>query len=218
MEVFRDLYVHGDREQVAAVIAEVEHSLTGGWTRDSAAEAGMRSVAGAGSVTYCFSCTKEAGRPAATLFLVEKEPGLFYVSNVVPCQQHQLSYQEYNAILEEFSERLLRPLSERAGLRVELTATQADLGNWLSEEAAERLRRFSASANKSTGSSHPSDRERWNDFVVAAHRDRSSLSASTLRRWLTEVEGWPPEVANQLAIEYEYGRELLAFSEGRRSA
>jgi hypothetical protein len=136
----------------------------------------------------------------------------------VPCHQHQLSYQEYNAILEEFSERLLRPHSERVGLRVELTETQADLDDWLSAEAAERLRRFSACANKSTGASHASDRERWNDFVVAAHRDRSSLSASTLRRWLIEVEGWPPEVASQLAIEYNYGRELLAFSEGRRSA
>jgi hypothetical protein len=189
MEVFRDLYLHGDREQVAAAIAEVERSLPGGWTRDSVAEAGMRSVARAGPITYCFSCTQEAGRPAATVFLAEKEPGLFYVSNVVPRQQHQLSYREYNAILEEFYEHLLRHHSERLGLRVELTATQADLSNWLSPPAAERLRKFSASANKSTGASHPADRERWNDFVVAAHRDRGSLSASTLRRWLIEVEG-----------------------------
>jgi hypothetical protein len=53
MEVFRDLYLHGDREQVAAVIAEVERSLTGGWTRDSVAEAGMRSFATANFVIYC---------------------------------------------------------------------------------------------------------------------------------------------------------------------
>ena len=33
-----------------------------------------------------------------------------------------------------------------------------------------------------------------------------------LRRWLVEVEDWPPEVAEQLAVEYEYGRELLAFA------
>jgi hypothetical protein len=217
MEVFRDLYLHGDREQVAAVIAEVERSLTGGWTRDSVAEEGMRSLM-AGSVTYCFFCTREAGRPGARVFLAEKEAVLFYVSNVVPYQQHQLSYREYNAILEEFCERFLLPHAERAGLRVELTATQADLSNWLSPPVAERLRKFSLCANKSTGSSHPSDRERWNDFVVAAHRDHSSLDAYTLRRWLIEVEGWPPEVAARLALEYEYGRELLAFSEGRRSA
>jgi hypothetical protein len=218
MEIFRDLYIHGSGEQVAAMIAEVERSPSGGWTRDSVAEARMRSIATDGPATYCFSCTQEAGRPAAMVFLAEKEPGLYSVSNVVPQRQHQLSYREYNGILEEFCERLLRPPAERAGWRIELTATEADLRHWLSPGAAERLRRFSASANKSTGASHPSDRERWNDFVVAAHRDRGSLDSSTLRRWLIEVEGWPPEVADQLAIEYEYGRELLAYSEGRRSA
>ncbi len=217
MEIFRDLYLRGDREQVAAVIADVERSLTAGWARDTVIETGMRSFSTVGPV-YCFSCTQEVGRQAAKVFLAEKEPGLFYVSNVVPGQRHQLTYQEYNGILEEFCERLLRPLAERAGLCVELTATQADLDSWLSPAAAERLRKFSVCANKSTGSSHPSDRERWNDFVVAAHRDRSSLDAYTLRRWLIEVEGWPLEVAIRLSTEYEYGRELLAYSESRRSA
>src|SRR5690242_588318 len=218
MEIFRELYIDGSREQVATVMAEIERSLSGGWARDSINEAGMRSIDPDGPAIYCFSCTREADRPSATIFVAEKEPGLYHVSNVVPRQQHQLSYGEYNGILEEFAGRHLRPAAERSGLRVELTASQADLSHWLSVGAAERLRRFTALANKSTGASHPSDRERWNDFVLVAHRDRSRLDASTLRRWLIEVEGWPPEVADQLAIEYEYGRELLDFSEGRRSA
>ncbi len=218
MEIFRDLYIYGGREQIATVMAEVERSLSDGWARDSAAEARIRSIDPDGPAIYCFSCTGEAGRPAATVFVAEKEAGLYHASNVVPQQQHQLLDPEYNAILEEFGERLLRPVAERSGLRVEVTATQADLSRWLSAGAADRLRRFTALAYKSTGASHPSDRERWNDFVLAAHRDRSDLDASTLRRWMIEVEGWPPEVADQLAVEYEYGRELLAFSQGRRSA
>lgn len=218
MEIFRDLDIHGSREQVAAVMAEVERSLGSGWTRDSAAEARLRTAAPDGPGTYCFSCTEEAARPAATVFLSEREPGIYRVSNVVPQRRHQLSHEEYNGILGEFCERFLRPIAARAGLRVELTATEADLRHWLSAGAADRLRRFTTLANRSTGASHPSDRELWNDFVVAAHRDRSVLDSNTLRRWLTEVENWPPEVADQLAIEYEYGRELLAFSEGRRSA
>ena len=96
-------------------------------------------------------------------------------------------------------------------------ATEADLDNWLSPAAADRLRIFSASANKGTGASHPSDRERWNEFVLIAQREHSSLSSFTLRRWLIEVESWPPEIAELLAIEYGYGRGLLAFSEGRRT-
>jgi hypothetical protein len=89
----------------------------------------------------------------------------------------------------------------------------------MSHDTAELLRRFSACANKGTGASHPLDRDRWNAFVVAAHHDGSRTDASDLRRWLIEVDGWAPEVADQLTVEYEYGRELLAYADGhRRSA
>src|SRR5260370_40107650 len=99
-----------------------------------------------------------------------------------------------------------------------LSDGQVELEHWMSHDTAEMLRRFSAFANKGTGSAHPADRDRWNSFVVAAHRGGSRMGAEDLRRWLIEGDGWPPEVADQLAVEYEYGRELLAYAEGRRSA
>jgi len=80
------------------------------------------------------------------------------------------------------------------------------------------LRTFSAKANKGPGSANTRDRERWNAFVVAAFRDGSTLDAYTLRRWLAEIEGWAPELADQLAGEYAYGCELLNFAKDRRSA
>jgi hypothetical protein len=89
----------------------------------------------------------------------------------------------------------------------------------MSAAPAEKLQRFSAAANKGIGSSRSGDREKWNDFVLSAHQERSSLSPATLKRWLIEIEGWSPEVADQLAIEYQSGRELLSYAEGhRRSA
>jgi hypothetical protein len=217
MEVFRDLYIHCTSEQFTLLMGDVERSLTGGWTRDVAEEKRLRSLPFFEPSTSCFSCAAAGARPAATVFLTEKESGTFHVSNVVPEKLGQLSYREYNGILEEFA-ALLRPCADRLGVRTELTAGQADLENWLSTEAAGKLRKFSASANKGSGASHPSDRQRWNEFVVAAHEGKCDLSGSTLRRWLVEVEGWPPDVASQLAVEYEYGRELLTFAESRRSA
>ncbi len=133
--------------------------------------------------------------------------------------KHQLALGEYNYILEEFHERLLRPAAERVGLTAVLSDAAVGLDHWMSAATAEKLQSFSANANKGTGSSHPSDREKWNDFVLSAHQEGSSLDAATLRRWLVEVEGWAPEAADQLAVGYEYGRELLTFAEGhRRSA
>jgi hypothetical protein len=218
MEVFRDLTIHGDAEELTRTLDLVERSLTGGWSRDRVVEERLQRLGTRKAVDYCFACTKEGQRPAANVFFREKDPETLHVPNIVPMTQHRLPYGQYNALLEEFYQQFVRPAANQTGAVAELTGNQADLDRWLSPLAAEKLVGFSRSANRGTGSSHPSDRERWNDFVLAAHRECSGLDASTLRRWLVEIEGWAPEVAEQLAIEYEYGRELLAFADGRRSA
>ncbi len=220
MEVFRDLYVSVEPDRMAATADLIERSLPAGWTRDRAAERRARAAPGVrGRPIYCFTCEQDGRRPAATLILAQKDPETFYVSNIMPLAKHQLAHGEYNAILEDFYERVIRPYTGPGAVMASLSGDQVDLEHWMAHETAELLRRFSASANKDTGSAHPNDRDRWNAFVVSAHRDGSRMAASDLRRWLIEVEEWAPEVAEQLAVEYEYGRELLAFADGhRRSA
>jgi hypothetical protein len=217
MEIFRDLYISIDPDRMAATADLIERNPPTGWTRDRAAEERVRSAPALPSrPTFCFSCSEEMQWPAATLILRQKDPATFFVSNIIPSSKHQLAHGEYNAILEDFYERIIRPYTGPGSVTASLSAGQVDLEHWMSHETAELLRKFSACANKGTGSSHPLDRDRWNAFVVAAHRDGSRMGASDLRRWLSEVDGWAPEVATQLAIEYEYGRELLAFADGQR--
>jgi hypothetical protein len=218
MEVFRDLYVIVEPDRMAAIADRIERSAPAGWARDRAAEGRMRSAPVlTHRPVFCFTCIQD-GRPSATLVLSQKDPATFSVSNIIPVTKHQFTHREYNAILEDFYERVLQPYSGPAGMTATLTGSHADLEHWMPAEAAEKLRRFSACANRGTGSAHPRDRDRWNEFVVAAHQDGSRMGASDLRRWLIEVEGWPPEVADQLALEYEYGRELLAFADGHRQS
>lgn len=219
MHVFRELFIRGEPDRLTATLAEIERTLSNGWFRDKETERQLASLPTA-APSSCFGCFDDSGnRPGATVVLTDKKPDLLYVSNVIPHSRRRLNYDQYNRILEEFYARFVQPAAATTGAVAELTETQADLEQWLSSTAAEKLRRFSASANKGTGASHPQDRERWNDFVLLAHQDRSTLEASTLRRWLIEVENWPPEVADQLAVEYYYGRELLAYADGhRRSA
>jgi len=220
MEVFRDLYVSVQSDRMAAVADLIERSPPAAWARDRAAEGRMRSAPVlTHRPAFCFTCAQDGQRPSATLILSQKEGAAFHVSNIIPISRHQLTHGEYNAILEDFYERVLRPYTGTAGVTANLTGSRVELEHWMSAETAEKLRRFSACANKGTGSAHPRDRDRWNEFVVAAHQDDSRMDASDLRRWLIEVEAWPPEVADQLALEYEYGRELLTFADGhRRSA
>jgi hypothetical protein len=217
MKIFRELFIRGEPARLDAVADDIGRSLTEGWTRDAEAEAHMRSTAVSGRrKVYCFACPKRPRLPAATVFLLNKDPGTFYVANIVPHEKHELSHEEYNAIVEDFFRRIAEPAAGRNGAQAEMTEPQADLERWLPQEAADKLRLFCSIANKRTGSSHPMDRERWYDFIVAAHEADADFSASTLARWLAEAGGWDDELAKRLAIEYEFARGLLAFANGER--
>jgi hypothetical protein len=217
MEIFRDLLIHGEREQVAALMDDIEKSLPPGWVRNRVMESQLRTLTMRTKPTFSFAHDRDNRFPSATIYITEKEPGLYFVPNIVPIKKHRLSYGESNALLEEFGERIVRPCAEKRGVQIELTACQADLGDWLSDAAAEKLRMFSMAANKQAGFLVPRDQERWLDFIVTAHGEGSQLDAATLRRWLVENEGWSPEIAGQLAGEYAFGGELLTFSQGRRA-
>lgn len=130
------------------------------------------------------------------------------VSNIVPTASGRLSYSEYNLVLEDFATQVLEPVAHANELRVEHTSGFQGLVDWLSPQGVRKLEVFSACANRSTGSGHPNDRDRWLDFIIAAHEDRSNLSGR-LSRWLIEAEKWPEEIARELESEYELGRELL---------
>lgn len=213
MEVFRDLYIVASADEMAAAVARIEKDMPRGWARDKVME--ERALSGSlvlNRLAYSFACEADGPRSAAIVVLAQKDPATFFVSNIVPRERHQLSHAQYNAVLEDFYSRVFKPYADNAGLRCELTGPEVGLEHWMSQETAELLRSFSTLANRGTGSSHPTDKKRWNDFVLSAYRTGSTLDSSTLARWLIEAEDWPPPIAEQLALEYEYGRELLAFA------
>lgn len=72
----------------------------------------------------------------------------------------------------------------------------------------EKLKCFSGCANKSNGGAHPRDRQRFNDFIVQAHYENSSLDDFTLRELLID-EGWSERHADDLSSKYCFARDLL---------
>ena len=217
MKIFRELLIRGTPEQFYSAIQLIDRSSADGWFHDHVAEGRINALTLSTEPRWCFSCTETEYRPAATVYFTRNGSGSFCATNVVPLDKYYLSHGEYNGILAEFAKRF-GDVFEAQGLTVELTESVVDLDHWLNPDAAAMLRTFSSKAHKGTGGTHPRDREMWNAFVVAAFRDASTLDAYTLRRWLIEIEGWAPEVADRLAGEYAFGRELLNFAEDRRSA
>jgi hypothetical protein len=214
MQVFRELSIRGEPEQLAATAEAVLSSMTGDWARDAETEERTRrGYLGGARHVYCFHCKKRGQRPAATLFLMDRDQKTYSVVNIVPDEVDRLSYAEYNSILEEFFRQFVQPATARTGARAEMTEAEADLERWLSPETVEKLRLFCLAANKRTGSSHPTDRERWYDFIVSAHREGAEFDSSTLARWLHEAGEWDEEWSDKLAIEYEFARGLLAHAD-----
>lgn len=212
MRVFRNLNIYVGKEQTDLFVQKIESILDDGWIRDTEAEKGSDEFGKYGFVY--FTCTAKDNRNAALLALVHRDDNMLYVSNIVPKEKHELSYDEYNYILQEFYNRFVCPVSQETGIKSELTSSDEDIGDWISEPSLQKLKCFSVAANKSTGSSHPLDKRRWLDFLVTVHQEHRNLHSSQLQRWLIEVEDWPEDIAVDLAIKYEFAMDLLDFQEG----
>jgi hypothetical protein len=161
-----------------------------------------------------FDRNKSEGLEAATLVLWGQSDG-YRVTNIVPSTVGDLGYSKYNALLQDF-ERIAAPVVRQKGFSSETTANLETIDDWFPPNAAQALQRFSTAANKSTGSSHPLDRERWFQFLIQAHTDSGRFDSDLLDRWRIEVEGWSEDIATKLVIEYEFGIELLRKYDGRR--
>lgn len=208
LDVFQDLHLRGPASASAALHQSLKDHAVAPWRFAAEKEEQLRAM-GEESNALAFERTKTPGFEAAGLVLLASGDGMEVV-NIVPLEVGELSYRAYNAILEDFAERVAAPAAKVAGYHVELSSGTLQLDDEVPPNVGEALRRFSALANKSTGASHPLDRDRWFDFIILAHRSGARLDASTLARWLSESEGWPEDEARDLAGEYERARELLA--------
>jgi hypothetical protein len=194
------------------LIKHLEQNLGGSWIRDQEKEDWVKEGIPA-ERPYCFFLRDNSHYPPAFVWLVENEkmPGVLYVPNIIPAKKSSLSRAEYNAVLSFFFESVVKPAVEATGDRAEFSAPTASLEQMIDEPVAEKLRYFSGTASRRTAAAHPTDQQKWLEFLIESHRRHSRLGTDFLRRWLADDEKWPPETANELVGEYEFARSLLDF-------
>jgi hypothetical protein len=205
MKKYRDLIVTMARNESNAFIESLTSSLPRGWRRSYEDEERVKSSMS--DDRFCFR--KDGWNAILFMGYSDRRDGL-YVSNIVP-SEHELSFDEYNALLEEFYCEVVKPKSEESGIETTLTSNTLRIDDILHEEVVKKLRAFSHGANKSTGNTHPNDFERWLDFVVTSYRLSSKLDYEMLYRWFVEEEGWYDDMADKLALQYYYSIELLNY-------
>lgn len=212
IEVFQDLHLRGPASALGALHRSLKEQAVSPW-RFAIEKVDQLRAMGEEGDALAFERAQTPGFEAAGLVLLPASDGMEVV-NIIPLSVDELSYGAYNAILQDFASQVAVPAAKAAGYRVDLSGDTLQLEDELPPKVLEALRKFSVTANRSTGASHPRDQERWFDFIIQAHRSGAKLDASTLARWLSESEGWPENGARDLAAEYERSRELLVrFSE-----
>lgn len=162
--------------------------------------------------------------------------GYIQVGNIVPLDKDQLTIDEYNNILELFYTDIVIPYCEKH-TNIKVFGPTSDIFNplnYITEKALNKLTLFCNAANKSTGSSHPCDEERWFDFICQTVDDNKVFDYDTLYKFLMDEDywgrketgflgvmghfAWSEEKAGELASEYEnYVRLLQYYKESRRA-
>lgn len=211
MKVFRDLIINLNGFKIDALVEIFTNKCGDHWRRalDREKDAGVL-----GEKAFSFEHIQGDGLERAGLSVFQKEGDIWYVPNIIPLDSSELSHCQYNKLLEDFLEKIVRPSIAGLVVTAELTNDELFLKDIVGEEIASLLHKFSVLANKSTGSSHPCDRNRWFDFLIAVQIKQVSLNTDLLIRTLEE-EGWSEEKAHDLAIEYEFAIGLLDYKEGK---
>ena len=204
MKVYGDLVLSGSPQALSSAVAAIEQSLSAGWERSRELESRIHDAD-----AHCFVAPETSSHPAGALWLTKRERGDWYVANIVPMGAGRLTEDQYNSILAKFYERFVKGVTESVGVSAALGKTDKAPADYMSDAAVDRLERFSLLANKSTGSGHPADQERWFDFIIQIHNDQRGPDPSTVVELLKSYFEWPDEKASELAFEYEFGRALL---------
>lgn len=210
LEVFQDLSISGTGKPIEMIRKALLRTVASPWHHAPENELRMKSLAPRGEDVIAF--TRDASDDAPTIALVLFQKGDHYeVTNIVPKESGSISISQYNAILQDFIEKIALPATSDGEIETGISKPRENLNDWMDEAAARALRAFSAAANKSTGASHPLDERRWFKFLVATHQSGRVVDAELLGRWLIEVDHWPVDEAHELAGKYETALSLLRF-------
>ena len=213
MEIFREVEVACNADELIVLIERVENLLPDGWLRNRDAERMLHD-----ETFYCFGSKARAGIPNAYIWLVfKRHQNALRVTNIVPNAVGRLTTASYNAVVVDFYNNALNPAATALGLTTSMSNEDVDFSHWgMSGESMALLESFSNAANKATGAAHPLDRRRWLAFLCSVYRDNATLDTTSLGRFLVETYGWSESVASDLRLEYEFAMELLNSFDGSR--
>lgn len=223
MKIYRELYFRGTTKQLSEFVDQIGKYVGNDWKLEK------RSGRWKDYLLFDYIGT-HVDKSCVSIYVGnEIVKGELRVGNIVPIEKNKLSVDEYNAVLLKFYDDVIKPFKE-SGMELNISQPSNDIfdpTSVISKTALKKLKLFCSLANKSTGSSHPCDKERWFDFICQTVDDGKMFDYSTLANFLQDetcwgkksddfigVMGdyaWDEEHAYELASEYENSCEILRY-------
>jgi len=208
MKCIQELIIEIPSNSYEAFFNRVEKGLNSKWRRDNDNEREINK--NAFGQYYVFYSPETVNNHKVRLFFICSSAGV-KVANIVPKDVSELTIEEYNAILNEFNNSFIKPVAKHLGYNIIISSDKKTLNDILkTKKAREALISFSDYSNKTTGTAHPCDRERWYNFVTIAFRANDKPDSHYLKGWFIE-NGWEPEKASDIIIEFEQEWGILEY-------
>lgn len=212
MKIHKNLVMKGEPDALRNLLVKINAHLSGGWSRDT--ENGLdKSGTFFSQPPICFAFPSAVARPEGRLWMIYPDDREVRAGSVEPKGIGVLTVEQINQVKDEFSHRFVEPFAALAGVQIELTSGEFRLEDVLSEDAASLFRGFTGPKTGMGIGLHHGDEQRWQRFIVAAHKENSKLDGATLHRWLVEEEHLIEEAASERVSEYEFARSLLRVYE-----
>lgn len=206
MKIARNLCVFCSPDLVEPLMAQIENSLSDGWTRDRALESEMLRVCK--DTYFYFVRPSIAEEPAVRLEMIPQPFGatLSYIAS--EDKEELLSLDQYNSIRVEFYLRFVHPAATEKGLVASISSDEITIEEGFGSKAAQTLRAFSEAPDKMA--LRPGDRLRWLEFLISLHRRRpkTEVHRNLLPHFLLG-QGWSQDAVERLLDEQEFAKELL---------
>lgn len=225
MKTYRELYFRGNPKQLINFIGVIGKYAVGDWKCVQNSDRWKE---------YLFFdyIGEKVDKARVSIFIediVKLNKNELKVGNIIPLEKDELSVDEYNDILVKFYNDVIKPYKQ---INTEISISEPsddtfDPTTVITEVALKKLEAFCNGANKSTGSSHPCDRERWFDFICQTVDDGRMIDASTLATFLKDEDywgnkpdgyigvigkyAWDEDKAYELALEYESLCEIIEY-------
>lgn len=223
MKTYSELCFYGTSDQILSFKKDIKQFVTEDWNynidKNTIAE----------YLTFTYTGDKEENAMVCICDSKYNGEPCYRIVNIVPLNTDELSMEQYNHLVKLFYEDIISKYKE-VYRELEIVGPTSDIFDpcdVISQTALRKLELFCNMANKSTGSSHPCDQERWFDFICQTIDDNRIFDYDTLANFLQDelywgakksgaigVMGrfaWSSEKAYELASEYEAACNILKY-------